>query len=121
MRKKSLAIVLAALVLLIALVAAGCGTQATAGGASGGDTGGKSKLTKEIYAQIETGMTVDNLKSVAGEPSRTEAKSMGGGHNMGDGDSMGDAMEIEYWYYQGDKGWVRLEVAEDKVYSKSGY
>lgn len=113
---RALMLVLAIALLGLAAAAAGCGTQASAGG-----NGGQSKLTKDVYAQIEKGMSVDQLKSLVGEPARKESKSMGGGHSMGDGSSMGASMNMEYWYYQGDKGWVRLEVTDGKVYSKSGY
>lgn len=105
--------ILAALALLtLAAVAAGCGTQAATD---------SSKLTQVKYAQIETGMSADQLKALASEPARTEAKSMSGGHAMADGNTMGGSMTAEYWYYQGDNGWVRVEVADGKVASKSGY
>jgi len=46
---------------------------------------------------------------------------MSGGHSMGGGSMTGDSMNMEYWYYQGSKGWVRLEITDDKVTAKSGY
>lgn len=114
MRKGKLPALLVAVALLgLIVIASGCGSQAPAQN--------ESKLTQEQYAKIEKGMTADQLKSMAGEPSRKEAKNSGGGHSMGDGSSMGSSMAMEYWYYQGDKGWVRLEVTDGKVSAKSGY
>jgi len=66
-------------------------------------------------------MSADQVKSLAGEPVRTESKAMSGGHSMGEGSMSGDNMNMEYWYYQGSKGWVRLEITDDKVTAKSGY
>ena len=97
--------------LLSVIAISACGTQAS---------GKSSNMTAEQYAQISTGMASDQLKSIIGDPVRTEAKSMGGGHSMGDG-NMSSSMDLEYWYYQGNKGWVRLEIAEGKVTAKSGY
>ncbi|MBK5224958.1 MAG: hypothetical protein JJD96_00075 [Thermoleophilia bacterium] len=91
--------------------ASGCGTQASTDA---------QNLSQEKYAGIVVGMTADALKAIAGEPAKTEAKSMSGGHSMGNGSS-GDSMNMEYWYYQGSKGWVRIELADNKVSSKSGY
>ena len=111
--KTKLSLVLAALTLLgLSIIATGCSTQAAAD---------SSKLTQDKYAQIQTGMSAAQLKALAGEPARTEAKSTSGGHVMADGSTMGGNMVAEYWYYQGDKGWVRVEVANDKVSAKSGY
>lgn len=112
MKAKATAIIAALALLTISVVAAGCGTQAATD---------SSKLTQDKYSKIETGMTAEQLKTLAGEPARTEAKNMSGGHAMADGNSMGNTMTAEYWYYQGDKGWVRVEIADGKVSSKSGY
>ena len=30
-------------------------------------------------------------------------------------------MNVENWYYQGSKGWVRIEVSDGKVTAKTGY
>lgn len=110
--KKTLAIFVAFIAFLMLTIISGCGTQASTD---------SSNLSSEKYAQINVGMSADQVKSVAGEPSRTEAKSMSGGHSMGGGTMSGDSMNMEYWYYQGSKGWVRLEVADGKVTAKSGY
>ncbi|MDO8737126.1 MAG: hypothetical protein Q7K29_08630 [Thermoleophilia bacterium] len=111
--KKNLIITAAAITTLIFLAyAAGCGTQ----GASD-----SRELSREQYDSIQVGMTTDSLKSMAGEPSKTEAKSMSGGHSMGEGSMTGESMDMQYWYYQGSKGWVRLEVADNKITAKSGY
>ncbi|MHB9112435.1 MAG: hypothetical protein ACYC4D_07380 [Thermoleophilia bacterium] len=103
----------AALTMLTLLAyASGCGTQAS--------TDSKD-LSREQYDSIEVGMTTESLKSIAGEPSKTEDKSVSGGHSMGDGSMTGDSMDMQYWYYQGNKGWIRLEIADNKVTAKSGY
>jgi hypothetical protein len=90
----------------------GCGASASADA---------DNLSQEKYEKIKTGMSTDALKTIAGEPAKTEAKSMGGGHSMGGGSMSGESMTMEYWYYQGSKGWVRIEVGDNKVLSKSGY
>ncbi|MFA5802357.1 MAG: hypothetical protein WC911_07755 [Thermoleophilia bacterium] len=110
--KKTLALIVAAIAIAALIAISGCGTQASTD---------SSNLSSEKYAQINVGMSADQVKSLAGEPSRTEAKSMSGGHSMGGGSMSGDAMSMEYWYYQGSKGWVRLEMADGKVSAKSGY
>ena len=98
--------------LLAIVLIAGCGTQASTD---------SPNLTSDKFAQINIGMSSDQVKSMAGEPSRTEAKNMSGGHSMGEGTMSGNAMSMEYWYYQGSKGWGRLEIADGKVTAKSGY
>lgn len=111
--KRILIICTAAIASLTLLAyASGCGTQAA--------TDSKD-LTREQYDSIEVGMTTDSLKGIAGEPTKTEAKSMSGGHSMGDGSMTGESMDMQYWYYQGSKGWIRLEIAGNKVTAKSGY
>ncbi|MHB1390737.1 MAG: hypothetical protein ACYCXF_05805 [Thermoleophilia bacterium] len=112
MKAKIISILAALAFLTFSVVAAGCGTQAATD---------SSKLTQANYERIETGMSAAQLKTLAGAPARTEAKSMSGGHAMADGSTMGGTMTSEYWYYQGDKGWVRVKVADGKVSSKSGY
>lgn len=112
MKKFLIAIAAAALVLGLLAVTSGCGTQSSADGAS--------QLNPDKYAQINDGMTADQVKAIAGEPSKTEQKSTGGGHQMS-GMTMDSTMTTEYWYYQGSKGWVRLELADGKLTSKSGY
>ncbi|MFA5810636.1 MAG: hypothetical protein WC935_09960 [Thermoleophilia bacterium] len=110
--KKTLAIFAAITAFMVLTIISGCGTQASTD---------SSNLSSEKYAQINVGMSADQVKSMAGEPSRTEAKSMSGGHSMDGGTMSGDSMNMEYWYYQGSKGWVRLEMADGKVTAKSGY
>ncbi|MFA6002391.1 MAG: hypothetical protein WC828_09840 [Thermoleophilia bacterium] len=110
--KKTLAIFAALSAVVVLAIISGCGTQASSD---------SSNLSSEKYAQINIGMTADQVKSLAGEPSRTEAKNMSGGHSMGGGSMSGDSMNMEYWYFQGSKGWVRLEMADGKVTAKSGY
>jgi len=111
--KKNLLIIAAAIATLTFLAyASGCGTQGSSG---------SNELSREQYDNIQVGMNTDSLKSMAGEPSRTEAKSMSGGHSMGNGSMTGESMDMQYWYYQGSKGWVRIEVADNKITAKSGY
>lgn len=98
---------------LLALVAAASGCGASASGST-------ASLSQETYDKVQVGATADALKAVAGEPARTETKSMSGSHSMG-GMTMNGSMTVEYWYYQGSKGWVRFVIAEGKVTSKSGY
>lgn len=86
----------------------------------GGGSGGSSELTREKYDQITVGMAAEKVKAIAGEPSRTETKTMAAGEPMGGMVMTGD-MVTEYWYYQGDKGWVRLEITDGRMTSKSGY
>jgi tetrahydromethanopterin S-methyltransferase subunit E len=112
MKKLLIAMGTAALLLGLLAVVSGCGTQASADGAS--------QLSPEKYAQINDGMTADQVKAIAGEPSKTEQKTTSGGHQMS-GMTMDSTMSTEYWYYQGSKGWVRLELADGKLSSKSGY
>lgn len=100
-----------ALAVTVAVVI-GCGTTSS---------GPSSKLSKDSYAQIEVGMTAGEVTALAGEPSRKEDKSAGGGHSMSSGEMAGEAMVMENWYYQGDNGWVRLELADGKVTGKEGY
>ena len=110
--KKILIICAAFTTLALLAFAGGCGTQASTD---------SKELSREQYDSIQVGMTTDSLKGMAGEPSKTEAKSMSGGHSMGDGSMTGESMDMQYWYYQGSKGWIRLEVADNKVTAKSGY
>ena len=112
MRKFLIVLFGIAATVLVLVYATGCGTQASAD---------KPSLSQDQYASIEVGMSTDQLKIIAGEPARTEAKSMSGGHSMGGGSMTGGSMNMEYWYYQGTKGWLRFEVADNKVTSKSGY
>ena len=108
MKKAIFAGLAAALVAGLLIVSSGCGGQAAAG---------SSDMSVEKYNQINVGMSKDQVKSIAGEPARTETKNAGGsmaGMQMSNGN-------MDYWYYQGSKGWVRLEVADGKVTSKSGY
>ncbi len=112
MKKTLLLIAMAATGLILLAYASGCGSEAASADAS--------TLSRETYDKIEVGMTGDALRKMVGEPVKTEAKSMSGGHSMGG--SMADSgMTMEYWYYQGSKGWVRIEVGDNKVSSKSGY
>lgn len=113
-RKKAATAVLggAAILLLLAmLVVSGCGSASAS----------SAQLSQETYAKITEDMSGSALKSLAGEPQRIETKQTGGGHQMGDGSSMGSSMSVENWYYQGSKGWVRIEVSDGKVSNKSGY
>ena len=112
MKRIVIFLIAAAATAMLLVYATGCGTQASADGQT---------LSQDKYATIEEGMTVDQLKGIAGEPSKTESKSMGGGHSMAGGSMTGGSMTMEYWYYQGTNGWVRIEVADNKVSSKSGY
>lgn len=107
---KRIAAVFAITTLLVLPVVAGCG----------GGSSDSQELGREKYDQISNGMTTGQVKSIAGEPAKTEASSMSGGHQMG-GSMMTTAMSVEYWYYQGSRGWVRLTMSDGKVTSKSGY
>ena len=107
---KRIAAVFAITTLLVLPVVAGCGSGAS----------GSQELDREKYDQINNGMTTEQVKSIAGEPAKTESSSMSGGHQMG-GVTMTSGMTIEYWYYQGSRGWVRLTISDGKVTSKSGY
>lgn len=112
MRKILIVVWAAAALAGLVVLTSGCGGAATADSRS---------LSSEKYAQIDIGMGQDQVKTIAGEPEKTESKSMGGGHSMGGGSMSGDAMTMEYWYYQGSKGWVRFEISDGKVSAKSGY
>lgn len=111
MKKILITLAAAGALLGLLLLASGCGSSASADA---------SKLTKEKYDQIEVGMSSDAIKKIAGEPSKTETKSMSGSHQMSGG-SMSTNMSVEYWYYQGSKGWVRLDVGQGELLAKSGY
>ncbi|MHB1411896.1 MAG: hypothetical protein ACYCXU_00655 [Thermoleophilia bacterium] len=107
MREKLVAALAAVLVITTLAIASGCGA-ATAGQ--------PAELSADKYNQINVGMTSDQVKSIAGDPARTESKdtgSMPGMHMNGS--------QMDYWYYQGSRGWVRIEVSEGKVTAKSGY
>lgn len=108
--KKIILIVFLVVALLILPAIAGCG----------GGSASSQELSREKYDQISSGMTTEQLKSIAGEPAKTESSSMSGGHSMG-GSMMTTKMTIEYWYYQGSRGWVRLTMSDGKVSAKSGY
>lgn len=114
---KKILITSGAAVLLIAVLAiiSGCGGSQASGDAKSAST----ELTAEKYAQLTEGMPADQIKAIAGEPTKKESKSASGGHAMGN--MSGGSMNMEYWYYQGAKGWVRLEIGEGKLTSKSGY
>lgn len=107
---KRLAAVFLISTMMALLAVAGCGGGATS----------SQELSREKYDQISNGMTSEQVKSIAGEPAKTESSSMSGGHQMG-GTMMTTAMSIEYWYYQGSRGWVRLTMSNGKVTNKSGY
>ncbi|MHB8792187.1 MAG: hypothetical protein ACYC6O_02440 [Thermoleophilia bacterium] len=98
--------------LMLLAYASGCGAQASSD---------SKDLSREQYDSIAVGMTTDSLKSIVGEPTKTEDKSMSSGHSMGGGSMTGESMDMQYWYYQGSKGWIRLEIADNKVTAKSGY
>jgi len=112
MKKTLIAAAAAALLLALPAISSGCGDSAAAG---------SNNMTPEKYNTIEVGMSSDQVKSIAGDPIKKETKSMHAGHSMGNGSVAGGSMTMEYWYYQGNKGWVRLEVADGKVTAKSGY
>lgn len=112
MKKLLIAMGAAALLLGVLVAASGCGTQASAGAGT--------ELSSEKYAQLQEGMSSDQIKAIAGEPSKKEQKSTSGGHQMS-GMTMNESMTVESWYYQGSKGWIRLEVSDGKLSSKSGY
>ena len=107
MKQKLIAATAGALVISALAVASGCGT-ATAGQSA--------ELGANKYDQIATGMTADQVKSIAGDPARIESKDTGSmpGMQMNGG-------KMDYWYYQGSHGWVRIEVSDGKVTAKSGY
>ena len=107
MRNKLFAALAAMLVITTLAIASGCG--ATAAGQS-------AELSADKYNQISVGMTSDQVKSIAGDPARTESKDTGSMPGMQMNDS-----KMDYWYYQGSHGWVRIEVSEGKVTAKSGY
>jgi len=111
MKKYLIATLAAIAVLGLLAVLSGCGTSATAN---------SSELSKDTYDKISVGATSDSLKSIAGEPAKTETKNMSGGHSMSGG-TMNSSMSIDYWYYQGSQGWVRFDIAENIVTAKSGY
>ena len=107
--KKILVVCVAAVALLtLNAAASGCGSGAAANSAT---------LSQDGYNKIDVGATSDTLKTIAGEPSRTEKRTV----SQMPGMAMSSDMTIEYWYYQGSKGWVRFEITEGKVSSKSGY
>ena len=107
---KRILIVCVAVGALLALVAvaAGCGSSAAANSAN---------LSQDSYNKINNGATADAVKAVAGEPARVERKTV----SQMPGMVMNGDMTIEYWYYQGSKGWVRFEMTEGKVTNKTGY
>lgn len=112
MKKLLIAMAAGALLLGALLAASGCGSQSAEGSGT--------ELSSEKYAQLEEGMPSDQIIAIAGEPSKKEQKSTSGGHQMSGG-TMDASMPVENWYYQGSKGWVRLEVSDGKLTSKSGY
>ncbi|MHB8859850.1 MAG: hypothetical protein ACYC6Z_10285 [Thermoleophilia bacterium] len=107
---KRILIVCLAVGALLALVASasGCGSSATANSAN---------LSQDSYNKIDTGATADAVRAVAGNPARVEKKTV----SQMPGMVMNGDMTVEYWYYQGSKGWVRFEVTDGKVTNKSGY
>lgn len=107
---KRLSVLLIFVTLLVLPILAGCGSGSSS----------SQELNREKYDQISNGMTADQVKSLAGDPAKTESSTMSGGHSMG-GATMTSAMTVEYWYYQGSRGWVRLTMSDGKVTSKSGY
>ncbi|MHB0915375.1 MAG: hypothetical protein ACYC5A_08680 [Thermoleophilia bacterium] len=111
MKRVTIILIIFAVLALAVTALVGCGTTS----ADSAD-----KLSRDEYAQVEVGMSAADVTALLGEPSRKEEKSMSGGHSMGGGVS-GQAMEMEDWYYQGDSGWVRLELADGKVTGKEGY
>ena len=106
MKKKLLTVLTIAVALAAIAIASGCGATAT----------GQSQLSADKYKQITTGMSADQVKSIAGDPAKTESKDTGSMPGM---QMNGDKMD--YWYYQGSQGWVRLEISGGKVTNKSGY
>lgn len=112
MKKTLIAAAAAVLLLGLLTISSGCGDSTAAG---------SNNLTPEKYNLIEIGMSTDQVKLIAGNPIKKETKSMHAGHSMGNGSMAAGSMTMEYWYYQGNKGWVRLEVADGKVSAKSGY
>ncbi len=114
MRKRWQITLLAALLIaIVTATAAGCGSQAASADAA--------KLSRETYESIGIGAGSDQLKSIAGEPAKTETQQLGGGHAMSDGGEMGSSMAVEQWYYQGEAGWVRFEITDGNVSAKAGY
>lgn len=105
---------------LFILAVAGVAVLLASAGCGGSASGDSSKLTREQYNQVSVGMTAEQVKSIAGAPVKTETSSMPAGHSMG-GSVMTTTMNYEYWYYQGDRGWVRLQLTNGKVDAKSGY
>ncbi len=112
MKRFLMILAIAGIVTGLLALASGCGTSPSAD---------SSNLSKDKYDKVEVGSSTDVLKTIAGEPSKTEAKSLGGSHSMGGGTMTGGSMSMEYWYYQGSNGWVRFEVSDGKVTDKSGY
>lgn len=98
---------------LVAVVAAGCGDSSST-------TTSNGRLDRAAYDRISDGMSADEVKAIAGGPQKTDQSSMAGGHSMG-GMEMEGEMVVDYWYYQGEKGWVRIELTNARVTGKSGY
>lgn len=100
------------LLAFLAATAAGCGTTSSSGEAG--------SLDRATYDRISNGMSADEVRATAGEPQKTEQTSMAGGHSMG-GMEMSDDMLTESWYYQGEKGLIRINFTNSRVTGKSGY
>lgn len=112
MRKGNLpALLVAGAFLGLTAVASGCGSEAQS----------QSKITQEQYNRLEKGMSADQMKSMMGEPSKTESQSGGMGGMSGMNHSMGGSGSMEYWYYEGEKGPVKIEMMNGQVTGKSGF
>ncbi len=108
MRKIVIAGLAAALLAAVLAISSGCGSTVAAG---------SSSLSVDKYNQIQAGMPADQVKAIAGEPARTESRDTG---NSMPGMKM-NGTRMDYWYYQGSKGWVRVELAAGQVTAKTGY
>lgn len=111
--KKTFMFVLALTAIMLAATVAGCGDSSSS-------TTDGGKLDQATYDRVNKGMSADAVRSLAGEPQKKEEQTTMGEHTMGDMVMEGE-MTTEYWYYQGDKGWVRIEIAGGQVTGKSGY
>ena len=106
-RNLILLLIAGALAGLVAVLS-GCGSSAAANSAT---------LSQDTYNKVNVGSSSDSLKTLAGEPARTEHRTV----SQMPGMVMSGDMQVDYWYYQGSKGWVRFEISEGRVTAKSGY
>lgn len=103
--------IIALSLVLLASTGIGCGTSSSDGSAN---------IDRTAYDRITDGMSDSEVRAIAGEPEKTEQSTMPAGHSMG-GMEMTEDMVTESWYYQGEKGWVRIDLTDGRVTGKNGY